>query len=149
MNKDPDLKFRYAQGLGDIVACFLHCKPVSWLTHLITGTDKPCAKCSLKRNALNTLIPLPFWKLFFQDKKEALLYMTEDYKKSGYKVNLDLDKLFISASKIDKVEQPLSTITEPQTAVIPNDLSDYRLLNTSINRYDNILIKTEVYKKKD
>jgi hypothetical protein len=146
-NKEVDLKFRYAQGLGDLVACFLHSKPVSWLTKLITGSDKPCTQCSIRRQALNTLVPIPFWKLFFEDKKEALLSITEDYRNNGYEVNLDIDKLFISASKFDKPDQPIPIIQEPEKPINPNDLSGYRLLNSGINRYDNILIKTEVYKK--
>jgi hypothetical protein len=148
-NKQTDLKFRYAQGLGDIVACFLHSKPIGWFTHLITGTDKPCNECSIRRNALNTLAPIPFWKLFFENKEEALLSITEDYKNNGYEVDLDINKLSMSASKVDKVEQPLPIIQEPEPPINSDDLSDYRLLNTSINKYDNILIKTEVYKKRD
>jgi hypothetical protein len=145
-NKEVDLKFRYAQGLGDLVACFLHSKPVGWLTKLITGKDKPCTQCSIRRNALNVLVPIPFWKLFFDDRKEAMFAISEDYKKNGYEVKLDLDKLFISASKIDEVNQPIPVIKQSDKPINPNDLSDYRLLNSSINKYDNILIKTEVYK---
>jgi hypothetical protein len=148
MNKQPDLKIRYAQGLGDIVACFLHSKPISWLTQIITGEKKPCTKCSIRRNALNTLFPMDVWKLFFNDRREALISIAEDYKENGYNVDLDLDKLFVSASKADNIEQPLPIIQELEQPVNPNDLSGYNLLNTSINRYDNILIKTEVYKNK-
>ena len=147
MNKTPDLKFRYAKGLGDAVACFLHSKPIGWLVHLITGQDKPCNQCSVRRYALNTLVPIPFWKLFFKDEKEALISITKDYKENGYEVNLDLDKLFFSASKVYHPEEPLPIIKEEEKPINPDNLNEHILLNSSINKYDNILIKTEIYRK--
>jgi hypothetical protein len=153
-NKSPDLKFRYAQGLGDIIACFLHSKPVSWLTVLITGKKEPCKQCSIRRNALNTLLPIKFWKLFFENEKELVLNLSEDYKKNGYNVNLDLEKLTVSTSKADS-----GNLIEPINAVEPiqetprvlntDDLSKYTLVTSDTNRCDNFLIKLEIYKKKN
>jgi hypothetical protein len=89
MSKTPDLKFKYANGLGDLVACSLHSKALSWLTKLITGEDKPCTKCSMRRHALNILFPIQYWKLFFKDEKEVLENLAAEYRALGYEVSID------------------------------------------------------------
>lgn len=99
MVKNPSLKYRYAVGLGDIIACFLHSKLVSWLTVLLTGKKEPCVKCSRRIAALNVLIPIPFWKLFFDSETELLEELAAEYRAQGYKVKLAEDGKTISVQK--------------------------------------------------
>jgi hypothetical protein len=100
----PDLKFKYAAGLGDIVACFLHCRLVGWLTHFITGKDKPCSTCSERRHALNVIMPIPFWKIFFKNKKDLLEQLSAEYRGMGYDVEVNLETNKISVSKAEFTE---------------------------------------------
>ncbi len=77
--KDPALKLCYAAGLGDLVAWFLHNPPFGWLVRLITGKVNPCKKCNLRIQALNILLPIPIWRLFFKDKAESKATLFNDY----------------------------------------------------------------------
>lgn len=104
IGNSPDLKIRYANGLGDIVACFLHSKVMHSITVLITGNEKPCMACSARRNALNILFPIPFWKLFFDSKNELLETLAADYRASGYKVSIDEKIGKLSVTKAVSVE---------------------------------------------
>jgi hypothetical protein len=104
IGKSPDLKYRYAIGLGDLVACFLHSKPIGWLTHLISGKDQPCTICSQRRQALNILFPLNFWKLFFKSKIDLLEHLAAEYRAQGYKTKINEETGKISVSKFMSVE---------------------------------------------
>jgi hypothetical protein len=104
MVKSPDLKFRYSIGMGDIVACFLHSKPINWLTYFITKKDKPCTICSQRRHALNILLPIPFWKLFFENRLELLEELAAEYRSQGYKAKINKETETISVSKFMTVE---------------------------------------------
>ena len=100
----PDLKFRYVNGMGDFVACILHSKAVGWLTYLITGTKTPCRTCSIRRNALNVLIPFPLWKLFFKNESLLLDELAAEYRADGYKVEVDPKTNRLQVSKAVTVE---------------------------------------------
>ena len=67
MNKNPYLQYRHAEGLGDIIACTLHSKLISPITYFLTGKKEMCVSCDKRRQALNFLFPIKFWKLFFSD----------------------------------------------------------------------------------
>jgi plastocyanin domain-containing protein len=97
----PDLKFKYVNGFGDFVAAVLHCKIFSWLTKLITGKNAPCQSCSMRRQALNILIPFPLWKIFFKDKKDLLEYLAAEYRAMGLEVeiNYESDKISVTDPK--------------------------------------------------
>lgn len=98
MNKTaPDLKFKYVNGFGDFVAAILHCKAFGWFTKLVTGKDRPCETCSMRRQALNILIPFPLWKMFFKTKGELLEHLGAEYRALGFKVeiNYEYDKISI------------------------------------------------------
>ena len=142
--KQPDLMFRYAKGLGDAVACFLHSKYVGWLTHAITGTDKPCEMCSHRRQALNILFPIPFWRLFFEDEKELHGDLYLEYKEQGYNVtkNDETQMIFASKSFIEENEEE-----KPPEGFFENKLEKYTLVNESETDYDGLLIKVQVFKE--
>ena len=91
--KEPKLKFKYALGIGDIIACVLHSKIISPLTKLITKKDKPCASCSLRIQALNILFPLPLWRCFFKSEFEKNTALALELKECGYNVTFIDNKL--------------------------------------------------------
>jgi hypothetical protein len=104
IGKSPDLKCRYAVGLGDLIACFLHSKIIGWLTKIITKTDKPCNACSMRRNAWNIILPIKFWKLFFKNEDELLENLAADYRANGYDVKIDEKTKKLNLSKFSIVE---------------------------------------------
>lgn len=81
MNSDPLLRYRYAEGLGDIVACTLHSKYIQPITSFLAKKEKTCAACQNRRNALNILFPIKFWKLFFKNQDEMLEDLDSEFKK--------------------------------------------------------------------
>ena len=100
---NPSLKLRYSIGLGDIIACLLHSRPFGWITKIITGKDKPCSQCSQRRQALNILFPIPFWKLFFEDQITLLETIAAEYRALGYNTRIDEKAGRISLSKFTQV----------------------------------------------
>ena len=145
--KDPYLKLRYARGAGDIVACFLHCKAVGWLTKLITGKDKPCIKCFKRGNALNIIFPIKVWKLFFDTEEEYIEALKKDLKESGYSVAESSDNKALSTTKI---ERTLINNKNPFITLKSNEISSiqHKLLASSDNYIGDFLIKTQVFKVK-
>ena len=161
--KDPSLKLRYAQGLGDVVACILHSKLIGWLTKWITGKDKPCQLCSVRRQALNTLCSVPVWKIFFKDLEEAARFYVEEYTLAGHSaeyVPFENGKGFqIRSAQIEPqpntsdnqkpdISNSNSVAADYNSALIDSKLEDYILTSISENEQDHILIRVHIYKKK-
>jgi hypothetical protein len=103
MNKNPYLQYKHAEGLGDIIACTLHSKLISPITYFLTGKKEMCVSCDKRRQALNFLFPIKFWKLFFSD------YETKEN---------DLDSYFKKDSNVIESEPILE---EPETVIDDND----------------------------
>lgn len=142
--KDPTLKIRYARGFGDFLACILHSKPIGWFVHLITGKDKPCEICSQRAVALNILLPIPFWKLFFKNEIELVESMTKELKEAGYEVEIDEDKKGFSSFKAEEKNlDPQIEITESK-----NKKENYTLVTSGENFIGDFMIKTEIYQRK-
>jgi hypothetical protein len=139
--KEPKLKFRYAVGLGDIIACSLHSKAISWLTFLLTGKKKPCIKCSKRINALNVLAPISIWKLFFKD--------VEHYKQS-YERDLQNYADYSNERKQFELQNILQKDKEVvnQQVIIPKiePISGYRLISSSQEKIDGYLVRHQIYK---
>jgi hypothetical protein len=166
-HKKPDLNIRYAVGIGDFVACTLHSKPFNWFTRIITKRDSSCTSCSNRRQALNVLFPIKFWKLFFKNEITYLENLTNFYKKCGYNASLDYDNGYVTVSKFGKVPdypnpeeieiknkdeiiQSENEIIELESKPIQpkNDiLDDYMFLSSNEISLGDYLIKTEYYKK--
>lgn len=162
--KNPQLKFKYAKGLGDLIACFLHSKPIKWLTVLITGLEEPCSSCSARISSLNILVPIKFWRLFFKDYEAYIKSLSEDYVSMGYKVNTNENNISFNASKLtnENTQQPMETIDQPismeeltkgveaevSSVALDGKLSDYLLLSSSENEVGNILVRTQIFKLK-
>ncbi len=111
MQKGPDLKFKYVNGLGDFVAAILHCKAFGWITKLITGKDRPCEVCSMRRHALNVLIYFPLWKFFFKTRDDLLENLAAEYRALGYDVSINLE-----TGKID-IRKETITHLEPMNGL--------------------------------
>jgi hypothetical protein len=87
--------------LGDLVASVLHSKALGWLTKLITGKDKPCEICSMRRHALNVLVHLPLWKLFFKSRNDLLESLAAEYRALGYIVDINFETGKIDLKKVN------------------------------------------------
>lgn len=151
--KDPSLKLRYARGVGDIIACFLHSKPLGWLTKLITGKDKPCQMCSIRQQALNTLFPIPVWKLFFNSAGEATQSYTQEYIDAGHQAqSIKMDGIFQTISTQSSPvadNKPFPQSTEKYNPTIVNSkLDGYNLVSINESEHDHVLIRMHVYKRK-
>jgi hypothetical protein len=156
--KDPYLKVRYARGVGDLIACFLHSKPVGWLTYLITGKKEPCKQCSQRRNALNVVFPIKFWKLFFKNEKSLIQSLSKELIDYGYRVSVSPDGTNISSTKIQVsgIDTPISTfdkkpnipVNTPKPSKTPNILENYTIISTNDVKTEEFLIKTIIFKKK-
>lgn len=105
MKKTPDLKFKYVNGMGDFIAAILHSKAVGWLTKILTGKNSPCQTCSMRRQALNVLIPLPLWRFFFKKSDDLLESLAAEYRVLGFMVEIDYEYGKISLIDPNKNEQ--------------------------------------------
>jgi hypothetical protein len=81
MNKDPLLRYKYAEGLGDVIACTLHSKYVQPITTFITKKEKMCMACQTRRTALNVLFPIRIWRLYFKTMEDRLKNLDEEFNK--------------------------------------------------------------------
>ena len=84
---DPNYKLRYAEGLGDVVKCFLHSRFMGPVTKFITGQESPCNACQMRSIALNILVPLPIWRIFFKTIEERDDMLIWDLKDYGYEID--------------------------------------------------------------
>jgi hypothetical protein len=145
-NKDPGLRYQYANGIGDLIACTLHSKYIGRLTHKITGSNSPCQKCSKRAQALNELFPIPIWKMFFNSENERDESFLKSLKEAGYIVETDSPGS-ISATKI--TETPITSNQEDlptQNVSMPD--KDYTLMSSGDNYIGEFLIRTLIYKQK-
>lgn len=152
--KDPRLMFRYAGGLGDFIACILHSKMVGWLTKILTGKTEPCQTCAKRIHALNTICPIPFWRLFFKTQKDFVEDMASALQKAGFEVNFSEDGTGISASKVTyneiKEESDMAMQEEQQPRqVMDNNPENYRLVTSGDNFVGEFMIRTQIFKRND
>jgi hypothetical protein len=154
-HKNPDLNIRYSVGLGDFIASTLHSKPLSWIVKSLTGNDKPCLSCSKRRQALNVLFPIKFWKIFFKDMETYLENLKNFYIECGFNASLSPDKRYVIISNTEQKHEntfPLeqnNQIIEKQSKEqkTNNELKDYIFLSSNEVTLGEHLIKTEYYKK--
>lgn len=153
MNLNPFLQYRHALGLGDFIACTLHSKYINPITKAITGKDGLCASCDIRRQSLNILFPIPFWKLFFktendrnQNIEKFLTYKNEKGEEIPYSL-LEKNKREIN----DKNEDNLIYINHDKKIIkkIPEIeiIENYEFINSSDVELDNYILRTIIYKK--
>ena len=147
--KDPNLKIRYARGLGDLIACFLHSKLIGWITKIVTKKSKPCQQCAVRINALNLIFPIPFWRLFFKNTENLLKSLKKDLEDFGYTVNFTNDKLGLNSFKGEEIVELTTKEEEKQVDIVDvSDINNYIFLSSGDNILGDFLIKTQIYKRK-
>ena len=147
--KDPNLKIRYARGLGDLIACFLHSKLIGWITKIVTKKSKPCQQCAVRINALNLIFPIPFWRLFFKNTENLLKSLKKDLEDFGYTVNFTNDKLGLNSFKGEEIFELTNKEEENQDVVVDvSDTNNYMFLSSGNTILGEFLIKTQIYKRK-
>ena len=150
--KDPNLKIRYARGLGDLIACLLHSKFIGWITKIITKKTEPCQQCAIRANALNVIFPIPFWRLFFKNAEDLIKSLKKDLEDFGYTVKLTNDELGLNSFKKEenielKNKEELEQI-EQMNSVDVSDINNYNFLSSGNTILGDFLIKTQIYKRK-
>lgn len=151
--KDPLLMFRYAYGLGDIIACILHSKFIAPITYFITGQKTPCQSCQTRRQALNILFPISLRVFFFKSKEEQKQAFMKDAKDYGYEIGEDENTVSSENKEEFSYEEPIvSNYNELELETLSNfknDYSDYTLARTIETDQDDLKIVLNVYKKID
>lgn len=149
--KNPNLKFRYAKGLGDFIACILHSKPIGWFVHFLTGQNEPCSACSQRAMAFNILFPIPFWRLFFKNFKEMEKSFIEDLKNNGYEViesknskEMTLVKSELSPLKKVEIEEKLNKQLEKQMSSIK---ISKQLISSNKTEIGDYIVQVNIFKK--
>lgn len=157
--KEPKLKFRYAIGLGDIIASILHSKLISPITKFLTNSDKPCFSCSMRITAFNILVPIPLWKLFFKSEIEKNVSLVEDLKNCGYNVTFENNRVHAIKPNSNNTETKPDDSKINGNKVIATDKIDFPMIfNTEKDKFflfkknqmqvENALIVTLLYRKR-
>ncbi len=119
---NPTFKLRYAEGVGDIVKCFLHSRLFGPITKIITGQSAPCDACQMRSIALNILLPVPIWRIFFKNKEERRIALIEDLKNFGY----EFDSLkALQDQKITTNDQESEIVINNKNELEPDDTLSY------------------------
>jgi hypothetical protein len=145
--KNPHLKFKYVNGLGDLIACILHSAIFGWFTRIVTGKKEPCQACSHRRRALNVLFPFKMWKLFFNSIKEYMDSLYLELKTYGIDVEIlekERERILVEHynqnSFNEEKKQKNNLKKENKDVDIP------KLVSTNKVQLEGYLIKTEIYK---
>jgi len=150
--KDPFLKFKYAQGLGDLIKCFLQSKIIHPITEFFVKNSKSCTACNNRAWALNVLFPIPFWRLFFKTIEDMDESLKKELLAYGYEF-LDSDEEK-ECDNCDKNEQNLIKTLQEEIVLLTEyknkkSFEDYEIVSESETNHENIKIVTLIYKKID
>jgi len=110
--------------------------------------EVPCEMCSKRADALNTLFPIPFWKLFFKSEEKLKESLIEDLKNAQFEVQVNKEG-YVFATKV--TENSLEQVIEPSSNEIGNEppkKEDYILTGSNDNYIGEFLIQTLIYKHK-
>jgi len=132
--KHPNIQLRYAKGLGDLIAVFLHSRFIQPFTTLVLGKSF-CHSCSIRQEALNIIIPLPVWKLFFKTQEAMQTSYNEVLISMGYTILKDGPEMVSSTINETQYQTPTQTIIDPS------------LISESETVVGNFRIKVSIYKK--
>lgn len=153
-HKNPSLKLKYAKGLGDILACFLHSKPIGWFVHFLTGQNEPCSACSQRAMALNILFPIPIWKLFFKNSEELEISFLNDLKKIGYQTsshdedNESKEKVFIR-NEVNKISEKniQKELNEQLEKQLVNIQINEKMISSNKTEIGDYIVQVNIFKK--
>jgi hypothetical protein len=148
--KDPSLKIRYAQGLGDFIKCILQSKVIYHITEFFIKNSKSCSTCNNRAWALNVLFPIPFWKIYFKTVEEMDKSLLNELLDFGYKISDEEEMQNCNCEEmqnlISNLQNELFSLTDK---VNLKNYKEYNLISESETDHDNIKISTSVYKKID
>jgi hypothetical protein len=135
--KNPLFKFKYVEGLGDLIRCIIHSK---FITFFIKEPEY-CNSCSTRAYALNLLCNVPLWKLFFKTKEEMKKSFKKEIEEFGY-TYIEEETSIIT---IDNEINPDPTIGSFDSNQIVYD-GFYFLSKTEVD-YDSTRVVTLAFKK--
>lgn len=137
--KNPLFKFRYVEGMGDLVRCIIHSKLVTFFI------KEPvyCNSCSARSYALNLLFKVSLWKFFFKTKEEMKKSFKIDVENFGYTY---VEEQKVNLPSLENDINPDPTIGTFNINQIKYD-GFYFSGMTEID-YDNTRVVTLAFKKK-
>ena len=137
INKNPLFKFKYVEGMGDLIRCIIHSKLVTFFI------KEPvyCNSCSQRSYALNLLFTVSLWKFFFKTKEEMKKSFKIDVENFGHTYIEEKSDIISLVNEIN----PDTTIGSFNNNQINYD-GFYFASKTEVD-YDNTRVVTLVFKK--
>lgn len=149
MNKDPLLRYRYADGLGDIIACTLHSKYIQPITSFITKKENMCMSCQNRRTALNILFPIKLWRFYYKNLDEKLKSLDSEFAKMKLQWQLntsDGKTTPMEYSDIYKYYQRKNNDSIPEQKQLES-MPDYIIVSKSDTCVGDFVIRNIVFKR--
>jgi hypothetical protein len=150
MNADPLLRYKYAEGLGDLIACTLHSKYVEPFISILFGEKKGCQSCDLRRQALNVLFPIKWWRFFFKSQEERLKSLDEEFDKINLQWKLHTQDGGVKDLKYSEIfkhfenKKTKDPIPEEEEEIVK---PDYILMSNSDTEVGDMVIRTIIFKR--
>ena len=151
MNKDPLLRFRCAEGLGDLIACFLHSKYIEPILFLLIKQKNRCQTCDKRRMALNILFPLKIWNLFFKTFNDRLNYLDEEFLKTNQEWQLNTLDEGVKKLKYSEIIKHLEEKNVEKKPIPPQKtleiMPHYIVKSNSDIELNNLIIRTIIFER--
>lgn len=138
--KNPLFKFRYVEGMGDLVRCIIHSKLITFFI------KEPvyCDTCSKRSYALNLLFDIPLWKFFFKNKEEMQKSFKIDAENFGYTYIQEEKPALLSPDNEINPDPTIGTFDNNQIKY-----DGYYFASMTEVDYDNTRVVTLAFKKID
>jgi hypothetical protein len=149
MNSDPLLRYKYAEGLGDVIACTLHSKYIQPITTFLTKSKKMCMSCQTRRQALNVLFPIKLWRFFFQSMEKRLESLDEEFLKIKMQWQLNTSDGKVTPMKYSDIYNHLSNRNKepiPEQKQL-EEMPDYIVVGKSDTGIGDFLIRNIIFKR--
>lgn len=149
MNTEPFLRYRYAEGLGDIIACTLHSRYIQPITTFITKNKKMCAACQKRRGALNILFPLKLWKFWFKNQEERLDSLDTEFTKIKLQWQLNTSDGKVTPMKYSDIHKYFEKGNRdpiPEQKQL-EQIPEFILVNKSDTGVGDLVIRTIIFKR--
>lgn len=149
MNTDPLLRYRYAEGLGDIIACTLHSKYIQPITTFITRKQKMCMACQNRRTALNILFPIKLWKFYFKSLEEKLENLDTEFKKINLQWQLNTSDGKVTPMKYSDIYKHFNRKTDepiPEQKEL-EEMPNYAIVGKSDTGIGDFVVRNIVFKR--
>jgi len=149
MNSDPLLRYKYAEGLGDIIACTLHSKYIQPITTFLTKNKKMCSACQSRRQALNILFPIKIWKLSFKTFDERLESLDEEFSKMNLQWQLNTSDGKITPMNYSDIHYHFANKHKDPIPVQVEleKMPDYIVVGKSDTGIGNFIIRNIIFKR--